>query len=47
MDKQHWRGVLPAITTPFARDLSVDSTALATHVVWMIDNGCLGIVALG
>jgi len=47
MDQRHWRGVLPAITTPFARDLRVDSGALAGHVRWMIDSGCAGIVALG
>jgi 4-hydroxy-tetrahydrodipicolinate synthase len=39
--------VLPAITTPFKPDLSVDEGALATHVRWMMDSGCRGLVALG
>ena len=42
-----WRGVFPAITTPFNEDLSIDHDFLAKHVTWLIDNGCLGIVALG
>ena len=47
MDKRHWRGVFPAITTPFRPDQSVDHDALAAHVDWMIDSGCTGIVPLG
>jgi 4-hydroxy-tetrahydrodipicolinate synthase len=47
MDKRDWAGVFPAITTPFARDLSVDHGALAAHVHWLIEEGCVGIVALG
>ena len=47
MDKRHWRGVFPAITTPFRADQSVDHDALAEHVEWMIDSGCQGIVPLG
>ena len=43
----NWKGVIPAITTPFREDLSVDHDFLATHAKWMIDNGCSGIVALG
>jgi len=42
-----WQGVMPAITTPFREDLSVDHDFLAKHAQWMIDNGCTGIVALG
>lgn len=42
-----WRGVIPAITTPFHPDLSVDHAFLAKHVQWLVDNGCTGIVALG
>jgi 1-pyrroline-4-hydroxy-2-carboxylate deaminase len=42
-----WQGVMPAITTPFREDLSVDHDFLARHAQWMIDNGCTGIVALG
>src|SRR5262245_45459999 len=47
MNKQSWHGVFPAITTPFREDLSVDHDALASHVRWMIDSGCSGVVALG
>ena len=47
MEKQHWAGVLPAIATPFHKDLTVDHDALAAHVTWLVDNGCAGIVALG
>jgi dihydrodipicolinate synthase/N-acetylneuraminate lyase len=42
-----WAGVLPAITTPFQPDLSVDHAFLARHCAWLVDNGCTGIVALG
>ena len=42
-----WNGVLPAITTPFALDGSVDHDFLATHVTMMMDAGCTGIVPLG
>jgi 4-hydroxy-tetrahydrodipicolinate synthase len=42
-----WRGVLPAITTPFRTDLSIDEAALGRHVTWLVDTGCRGIVALG
>lgn len=42
-----WRGVIPAITTPFTDDDQVDHAFLARHAVWMIDAGCSGIVPLG
>jgi 1-pyrroline-4-hydroxy-2-carboxylate deaminase len=47
MKQRDWCGVFPAITTPFRRDMSVDHDALAVHVRWLIDRGCVGIVALG
>jgi 4-hydroxy-tetrahydrodipicolinate synthase len=43
----NWSGVIPAITTPFREDLSVDHDFLAKHASWLISNGCTGIVALG
>src|SRR5204863_9817895 len=43
----HWRGVLPAMTTAFHEDLSIDHDFVAKHAAWMIDAGCTGIVALG
>jgi 4-hydroxy-tetrahydrodipicolinate synthase len=42
-----WKGVMPAITTAFKEDLSVDHEFIARHVSWLVDNGCTGIVALG
>ncbi len=45
--KMEWRGVIPAITTPFNEDLSIDHGFLAQHCRWLIDNGCKGVVALG
>lgn len=42
-----WTGVLPAMTTSFNADLSVDHAFLAKHAGWLIDNGCTGLVALG
>jgi len=47
MKQMNWRGVLPAITTPFNSNLSVDHGFLATHCKWLVDNGCKGVVALG
>lgn len=47
MQQRDWAGVLPAITTPFNADLSVDHDALTAHVRWLIESGCGGIVALG
>ena len=43
----NWRGVIPALTTPFGPDLSVDHEFLAGHAVWMLDQGCTGLVPLG
>ena len=43
----NWQGVIPAITTPFRPDLTVDHPYLLRHARWMIENGCRGIVALG
>jgi len=42
-----WRGVIPAITTPFTADGQVDHAFLAEHARTLIDNGCTGIVPLG
>ena len=42
-----WQGVIPAITTPFRDDLSVDHDFLAKHAKWVIDAGCTGLVPLG
>jgi len=42
-----WRGVIPAITTPFTADGHVDHAFLANHARQLIDAGCTGIVPLG
>jgi 1-pyrroline-4-hydroxy-2-carboxylate deaminase len=42
-----WKGVMPAITTCFNRDLTVDHGFVAEHCCWLLDNGCTGVVALG
>jgi 4-hydroxy-tetrahydrodipicolinate synthase len=47
MDRTQWSGVLPAITTPFKADGSVDHPFLRDHAARLIDAGCRGIVALG
>ena len=43
----NWKGVMPAITTPFDEKLKVDHGFMAEHCRWLVDNGCNGIVALG
>ena len=43
----NWKGVTPAITTPFNQNLSVDHGFLAEHSRWLLENGCAGVVALG
>lgn len=42
-----WTGVLPAITTAFSADYTVDHDFIAKHAQWLVKNGCTGIVALG
>jgi dihydrodipicolinate synthase/N-acetylneuraminate lyase len=42
-----WNGVIPAMTTTFKEDYSVDHAFVAKHARWLMDNGCDGIVALG
>ncbi len=42
-----WRGVFPAITTPFREDLSLDLGFLPKHLEAMLASGCRGFVPLG
>jgi dihydrodipicolinate synthase/N-acetylneuraminate lyase len=42
-----WKGVMPAITTGFEKDLTIACEHIAKHVSWLVDNGCTGIVANG
>lgn len=43
----NWKGVMPAITTCFTHDYSVDHAFMVNHCRWLVDNGCTGVVALG
>ncbi len=47
MHREHWRGVMPAITNPYREDLAIDHARLATQVVRMRDAGCTAIVTPG
>lgn len=42
-----WKGVLPAVTTPFAADLSVDLPAFGEQCRWLVNSGCSGVVVAG
>jgi len=42
-----WTGVLPAITTKFNADDSIDHTFFAEHCHWLVNAGCTGLVPLG
>src|SRR5580704_6305475 len=43
----NWKGVMPAITTCFNHDLSIDHAFMVSHCRILLDHGCTGIVALG
>lgn len=47
MNRSDWHGVMPAITTPLNKDLSVDFGFLANHVAMMVDAGVTAIVTPG
>jgi dihydrodipicolinate synthase/N-acetylneuraminate lyase len=47
MSSMTWRGVIPATTTPFRADLSIDHDFVAEHASWLVEHGCTGIVAPG
>ncbi len=42
-----WRGVLPAVTTPFDLDGGIDHAVFEAHCAWLADRGCSGIVTPG
>lgn len=42
-----WKGVMPAMTTSFDKNLEVDHAFMAKHANWMVDNGCTGVIMLG
>lgn len=45
--KVNWKGVIPAITTPFNKDLTIDESFLTKHSRWLVDEGCIGLVPIG
>ncbi len=47
MHAAQWTGVMPAITTPFAVDGSVDHEFLSGHARRLIASGCTGLIPLG
>ena len=42
-----WKGVMPAMTTAFDENLQVDHGFMTKHALWLIENGCSGLVMLG
>jgi dihydrodipicolinate synthase/N-acetylneuraminate lyase len=42
-----WKGVMPAMTTPFDESLQIDWPFVDRHARWLEQNGCTGIVCLG
>ena len=46
-DRTPWRGVIPAITTPFTPEGGIDTRFLADHASGLIEEGCAGIVVCG
>lgn len=47
MSKIHWRGLFPAVTTQFRKDLSFDLDATARHLEALLESGVAGLVMLG
>ncbi len=43
----NWTGVMPAMTTAFHPDLTIDHATVGRHAKWLVENGCTGIVCLG
>jgi len=42
-----WAGVMPAITTTFYRDYSINFDFVAAHCRWLVEHGCTAIVTPG
>ncbi|GGX15709.1 dihydrodipicolinate synthase family protein [Streptomyces chryseus] len=45
--RRPWHGVLVATALPLRHDLSIDYDTFAAHCVWLVDNGCDGVVPNG
>lgn len=43
----NWKGVIPAVTTPFDPNGEIKQNWMKRHLRWLIDAGCHGIVPLG
>jgi 4-hydroxy-tetrahydrodipicolinate synthase len=43
----NWNGVMPAMTTAFAPEGTLDHAFIARHARWLVENGCTGIICLG
>ena len=42
-----WTGVMPALTTAFNEDLTINHGYVARHARWQIENGVSGLISLG
>lgn len=47
LEQATWRGVMPAITTPFDEAGEIDHAFLARHAAWLAEAGCTAIIAPG
>jgi 4-hydroxy-tetrahydrodipicolinate synthase len=47
MSSLDWTGVMPAVTTPFHADRTIDEAFFRKHVAWMAGHGCTAIVVAG
>src|SRR5262245_3485321 len=47
MNKPHWSGVFPAITTQMKKDGALDLEATASHAEVLIKSGVSGLIFLG
>lgn len=45
--KVDWKGVIPAITTPFDAAYRVDEGFVAEHARWLVGHGCTALVPIG
>jgi 4-hydroxy-tetrahydrodipicolinate synthase len=45
--RPNWKGVFPAVTTHFKRDLTVDLKSTGAHIERLIESGVQGLVMLG
>lgn len=43
----NWKGVIPAITTPFDASYRIDDGFLSEHARWLVEHGCTALVPIG